>query len=398
MKIKFIAQAQEKGCGYACVKMLLTHHGLRNADLLPEPIRKGEAPSLGEIRAYALSCGLSLTAYKFPDLKGLASKAPLLLLWSEQVRSHLVVLLSLKRGRCFLLDPAVGKRVLPVEEASSHYAGVCLLDEGYSPRLLPPKKRSRIIPFSELVLLCLFPFAESCLILSAFSFFQEGALFWIPLVLFLASALLALAKELFLLSRMRKFDERYAEGLLAEESEERKERLRHYSSYKKASFLFACGLPSSFFAFALGACLLSYNDPLFAYCFAACAILLGLEEFFLEPVFEKKKRKAAEEEALFLALPEEKEEKKKRLNGLFALSYGYAEQQGCKKVALLALSAGAAMVCMLLGTVSLNRFLFLFFGMAYLLKLEDDCFQGASYSQEASFEAPYFRLHFLKSE
>ena len=60
-----IYQAQRKGCGFACVKMLLSLNGMKEAEEIEEPLLSSQAPSLGELISFASEQGLTLSGYKF---------------------------------------------------------------------------------------------------------------------------------------------------------------------------------------------------------------------------------------------------------------------------------------------------------------------------------------------
>ncbi|MBO4540885.1 MAG: hypothetical protein J5736_02810, partial [Bacilli bacterium] len=60
-----IYQRQEKGCGFACIKMALAHYAQKPAYAnLSEPSIYGQAPSLRELMAFSSAHGLSLKAYR----------------------------------------------------------------------------------------------------------------------------------------------------------------------------------------------------------------------------------------------------------------------------------------------------------------------------------------------
>lgn len=60
-----IYQAQRKGCGFACVKMLLSLNRVKEAEDIEEPLLSSQAPSLGELISFASEHGLTLSGYKF---------------------------------------------------------------------------------------------------------------------------------------------------------------------------------------------------------------------------------------------------------------------------------------------------------------------------------------------
>ena len=120
-----ILQSEAPECGVACVAMIASYHGFRT-DLSAMRLRL--APSmkgvtLKHISAIADTMKLAARGVKVP-LEGLGQlKLPAILHWDM---NHFVVLTKADGRRLTVLDPARGKRVLPLAEASRHYTGVAM--------------------------------------------------------------------------------------------------------------------------------------------------------------------------------------------------------------------------------------------------------------------------------
>ncbi len=123
--VPLILQSEAPECGIACVAMIASYHGHRT-DLSAMRLRL--APSmkgvtLQHIAAIAQSMKLSPRGVQAPlQLLG-KLRLPAILHWDM---NHFVVLTKANRRRITVLDPARGKRVLPIHEASRHYTGVAM--------------------------------------------------------------------------------------------------------------------------------------------------------------------------------------------------------------------------------------------------------------------------------
>jgi ATP-binding cassette subfamily B protein RaxB len=120
-----ILQSEAPECGIACVAMIASYHGFRT-DLAGMRLRL--APSmkgvtLKHISAIAETMGMAPRGVKVA-LESLAQlKLPAILHWDM---NHFVVLTKVAGDRITLNDPARGRRVLTLKEASDHYTGVAM--------------------------------------------------------------------------------------------------------------------------------------------------------------------------------------------------------------------------------------------------------------------------------
>jgi len=123
--VPLILQSEAPECGIACVAMIAGYHGHRS-DLAAMRMRL--APSmkgvtLQHIAAIAQTMKLSPRGVQAP-LEALGKlRLPAILHWDM---NHFVVLTKADGRRITVLDPARGKRVLPLAEASRHYTGVAM--------------------------------------------------------------------------------------------------------------------------------------------------------------------------------------------------------------------------------------------------------------------------------
>lgn len=393
-----IYQSQDKGCGYASVKMMMKELGLRRAESLLEPAIQGQAPSLGELIQYAEDRGLTLAGYQFLEPSGLAQSAafPLLLLVKEGGTEHLV-LLKAKKGRHYrVLDPKRGRIRVSEKEMGSWFTGIYLKPLRFEakkaePYLRPLKKRPRG-PF----LLSFFPILEAMVGLAVLSCLRREGSFLL-LTLFLALYFLLWAGRTFLcLSSMKRFDREYSSFCLVDSAEGRKSLLQHYCAYKKVYFVPKLSLLENACSFLLLGGLLALNEPLFA---LLSLIPLSFEagsRLLLASRRRKAKRKIAEGERKFV---EEKMGEKERAGLLAELLQGgqdYAKGESFLTTCSVLLCAFCAGVSMAVGPVSSNRFLFCLFALLSLMKTLSNFLKDLASLQEERRERPYFRFHFQK--
>jgi ATP-binding cassette subfamily B protein RaxB len=124
-RVPLILQSEAPECGIACVAMIASFFGYRT-DLSAMRLRL--APSmrgvtLKHISAIGESMNMSARGVQ-ASLNALDKlRLPAILHWDM---NHFVVLTKVSGNRITVHDPAVGKRVMPLDEASRHYTGVAM--------------------------------------------------------------------------------------------------------------------------------------------------------------------------------------------------------------------------------------------------------------------------------
>jgi ATP-binding cassette, subfamily B, bacterial CvaB/MchF/RaxB len=122
-RVPLILQSEAPECGIACVAMIAGYHGFRT-DLSAMRMRLSpsmKGVTLQHIAAIAGTMKMSLRGVQAP-LQGLGRlRLPAILHWDM---NHFVVLTRADANRIVVHDPARGKRVLLLSEASRHYTGV----------------------------------------------------------------------------------------------------------------------------------------------------------------------------------------------------------------------------------------------------------------------------------
>jgi len=124
-RVPLILQSEAPECGIACVAMVASYHGFRT-DL--SALRLRLSPSmrgvtLKQIQEVAETMKMSARGVKAP-LSALGQlRLPAILHWDM---NHFVVLTEVRGDRITVLDPAVGKRILKMDQASNSYTGVAM--------------------------------------------------------------------------------------------------------------------------------------------------------------------------------------------------------------------------------------------------------------------------------
>jgi len=145
--MKPLLQTESSECGLACLAMVASHFGYHTdlADLRRQFSISLKGATLAQLMRHASAMQLNSRPLRL-ELDELDQLAlPCILHWNL---NHFVVLKAVRkdwRGKVtlVLLDPAVGERRVPVEEASSHFTGVAL-ELAPSPSFKPKDEKKQI--------------------------------------------------------------------------------------------------------------------------------------------------------------------------------------------------------------------------------------------------------------
>ncbi|MDH8071018.1 peptidase domain-containing ABC transporter [Klebsiella pneumoniae] len=123
-RVPVIHQTETSECGLACLAMICGHFG-KNIDLIS--LRRkfnlsARGANLAGINSIAEQLGMVTRALSLELDELGALKTPCILHWV----SHFVVLVSVKRNRYVLHDPARGRRNVGLEEMTRYFTGVAL--------------------------------------------------------------------------------------------------------------------------------------------------------------------------------------------------------------------------------------------------------------------------------
>jgi ATP-binding cassette, subfamily B, bacterial CvaB/MchF/RaxB len=125
MSLRPQLQSEAAECGLACLAMLASGHGLR-VDLTELRQRFSislKGANLAQLMRHAQALGFACRPLRLELEEMNQLQLPCMLHWDL---NHFVVLTKVSRGKLTLLDPAVGKRVVTIAEASDHFTGVAL--------------------------------------------------------------------------------------------------------------------------------------------------------------------------------------------------------------------------------------------------------------------------------
>jgi len=124
-RVPVILQSEAPECGIACLAMVASHHGYLT-DLSAMRVRLSpslKGVTLKNLAQIAEGMGLTTRGVQAPlDALG-KLQLPAVLHWDM---NHFVVLVAVKGRRLTLHDPARGRRVMTLDEASRHYTGIAM--------------------------------------------------------------------------------------------------------------------------------------------------------------------------------------------------------------------------------------------------------------------------------
>ena len=124
-RVPVILQSEAPECGIACLAMVASFHGYLT-DLSAMRVRLSpslKGITLKNVAQIAEGMGLTARGVQAP-LEALGKlQLPAVLHWDM---NHFVVLVAVKGRKLTLHDPARGRRVMPLDEASRHYTGVAM--------------------------------------------------------------------------------------------------------------------------------------------------------------------------------------------------------------------------------------------------------------------------------
>ena len=240
---ELVYQAQEKGCGYAAVKMALVFFSKDSRyRYLDEPIGD-KAPDLAALIAYARQAGLRLEAYETPNPLELTQERslPLILLLREQGTLHAVFVPRRGKRHFVVLDPLRGRLVVRADDLASRFSGQYLVVKSYEEkRDLRPSPGfhlplpSKPVGIFLLGLVALLPMALVLFGILSIDFSFPAV---VSILALLLGIFLSMAFRAALLRAMERFDEKYMDGVDDDLPQRRREKYVHYHSYKRAVFL-----------------------------------------------------------------------------------------------------------------------------------------------------------------
>lgn len=124
-RAEVVLQAEAAECGLACLAMISSYHGL-HYDLSALRFKLSTSlrgVNLNQLMDMAAQLGFSPRALRLEMSAIRRLRTPCILHWSLD---HFVVLERAETNRAVILDPAVGRRTLSIEEIGKHFSGIAL--------------------------------------------------------------------------------------------------------------------------------------------------------------------------------------------------------------------------------------------------------------------------------
>ena len=395
-----VYQAQEKGCGFATVKMALIHmsHDPRYA-FLPEP-HVVSGPDLATLISYAEEAGLHLRGYHAEPVDLLVhAEFPLLVLLREEGKLHMAFLYKWKRSHYVLLDPAKGKRILSKQELSSLLSGDFLRIEGYEKKgdvLLWDWRQGRLEPRVRLAQIA-FAFLPIVFLGAGLWSLDHGLHPLIVLSCLGLTVLSSLGEKALLLRAMERFDNRHMDGIDAKDLKRRRDLYVHYHAYKRAAFV---GLGEVLGRFASTFAALAFfllHDLYLALASSIGVAALALLEFLLKDKRRYLEGKAESCEGSYLFALVNKPRREELRNDVSRASKSYARVLFLQQTAAFALSLALAGGFSLLGgAFSTLRLVFYLLTLTYVLFEAQKLFHSGSLLEARQREEPYFLLNIVQ--
>ena len=124
-KVPVIIKSESTECGNACLSMICGFYG-KDIDLFNFRNRYGstsQGATLNVLAAIAQKAGLKTRALSLDIAEIKELRLPCILHWSL---NHFVVLVAIKGKRFIIHDPALGRRVVHLQELSENFSGIAL--------------------------------------------------------------------------------------------------------------------------------------------------------------------------------------------------------------------------------------------------------------------------------
>ena len=398
MKTKIVYQSQEKGCGYAAVKMALIHMSKRkDFAYAEEPEIEGMAPSLLDIKEYALNHGLSLEVFRTKDPSELLDNKeyPLLLILNESKSTHMVYLERKRRKDYVVYDPKRGKRYIPHEDLHRVFSGTFVsllsyreLGQSFQKKKDKTRRWNLVDAFFSFLPLPFLLLGMSTL---------EGYVLAIPITFFLLSLTSVFIGRFIKIASFKAFDRNYGRFLLHNDPLKRRSLYTHYCQYKAYAFT-SLGQFAATLAETIGLVSILAIRNLFFGTLLCLAILMSVLLVILDTPREKKTLVMIEEkEDTFLNVRLSEEDRKTALLGVFASSTSYASFLLSRETFTFVISVAFSSIAMAItGLASLETFIFYCLSIHIVVSLTIETFKSYEGVEKKRKEEPFFLRYFVE--
>ena len=401
MGTNLVYQAQENGCGYAAVKMMLIHlsgeEAYRHAD---EPIVE-EAPSLASIIAYAKGFGLSLEAYHVGKRDEIAENKvfPLLVLLQEGELLHMVFLQKKRGKRYLILDPSAGKRWMDEKDLIASFACVVLMVDSF--QAIPSTLERKARPVSlrrQIALIFTSMMPLSCLIGGLLILEHEWGKI-LSMCLFSVGIGSVVVDWLLKKRWIRQFDQDYSGGIDDENVRLRKEKFIHYHRYKAAAFSSTVSFSISILGVAAAGLLFALQSVSLCIGMSIVIVYVTIDQIYLSPKRKKEKLRLASLERQYQSTKRAEIERKVMLRSIQKEGDRFSHHLSVRYFLSAIICFGAALLaCYLDDSITLASILFNALWMVFFLRQCNGIFTHAEALEEKRKEESYFLLHFVPSD
>ena len=398
-----VYQAQRKGCGYASVKMALCHaSGRRDFAYAPESLISGDAPSFGDLIAYASKLGLQLSAYQCEKHSLLENEEyPLLLSIQEDGLTHMVFLKKEDLfGRFVVYDPNRGKRVFKKQELAELFDGRYMTIGEYHD-IAPKFSKPKPLPRKSIILSCLFSMSPVALLsLGILLLGYSGENMFIALPCFALSLIFLAISRLYSSKQLERFDGQYLELVDDDNLSRREEKFVHYHRYKAAALSSLSRLLVSFLEVAAALAFFAFRDPLLAFLMGTGLLVVTLEHLMDDEKEARRKEAVEKLEHHYIHHRIRQEERLAILSTLSKESARYVRSLIFKETLIIASAIALSAIAISISTEQFALEQFLFYSLAISAIMSQgsaalDNYQGRQIKRQ---EEPYFALHFQKGK
>ena len=398
VKTIIVRQAGQEGCGLAALRTLLVNlsHNQNYRYLTLE----GHPPySLAQLRDTAQKEGLKLEFRRAVETSAIrkADKFPLLaVLKTSTGADHMVIVSGLKNGKLIVLDSSEGKKLIPYEDFEAVWT--CIYGEvvSYEPKVCSFHKPS-IVPTWPLAIQIIIELISDGALLCGFYFMDGSGSFIYPVTFFMIFALSAVLRRVLGTYFLKKFDLKWLGSIYDKNPSHFRTNYEHYHQFKGFLFVSPFDCCSALFLLLALAFLIGVNNPSFFIALGAIGVYEGLASLLFSRRLRKRRKVLAEtEESLFSGRLDEKETFL-RLDSLNKETYDIADGIGNFRVVFYALCLALTFLCFIgQNSVSLNFYLFHFFGLITAGDSFERCFSYLLSMPLREEETEYFREYFAK--
>ena len=296
-----IYQGDEEGCGLACLRMMLIHES-KQKNYRYLTIETGHPPySLEAFRSAAGKEGLEILWKRAESKSALLTnkKWPILLLLGEEKDSHMVYVERRWRSSLLVYDPSAGKSWRKADVLIQEWNGVFGEVGSYVKEKCAYHEPAHLLP-SFFVIACLSELLADFALYAAFYFLKDDGNALYPVLLFASYGFLEIAKRLFSVKAMRRFDERWLLSIYDPEKARLRKNYEHYYHYKSLLFSSLLDFVSGLFMAVGLTCLVGFNNVWFFVPVVGIAFYLFAEAaLYSSSLLSKRKDLEEREKSLF---------------------------------------------------------------------------------------------------